>query len=449
MKKQLLLLLILVSAGFSAVTLEQAQTTVTPYFLSGEQLDIQPSDLTTSGSSSYWVLEAKSLNQIQVMFPVDANTGNIETSSSIKEVLKTHYLANFLVTDTTITDYLDSQLTYAQQRGDAFSSAKTDLEFYETQLGNITITSLSPLKSALSTGNSEATALRQQILSTKTTLGNVKSPGDVASAQGSLSSFFSKEGAFLSQSETVSSKASDFMIELAGNDELKTNRPDLLQALQGVVNSYSLRQSVTAQKDDLTLNKATIDAFFAGLDGKADDYYLKLTNRIEQSGNIGAINAIIENVNAYQANYTAIGNDATAKRVPDDYNDFAAKMDELHALINESYAYCNAGTLAECQKAEANFDDMDSLVTSLKSIVTSYSTACTNGATRACTGGTQTCANGVWGSCKTSGGFNWTLIIIMVIVIAGLVAFKFKDKILPEKPATSQPTDWQTQQYKF
>ncbi|MEM0372782.1 MAG: hypothetical protein QXO69_03035 [archaeon] len=453
MNKELAILLMLAASAFAAVTLEQAQATVTPYFLSGEQLDIRPATLTTSGSSSYWVLEAKSLNQIQVMFPVDANTGNIETSSSVKDVLKTHYLANFFATDDTITDYLDSQLAYAQQRGDAFGSAKDDFEFYEQQLGNITITSISSLKTALSTGKSQAEALRQKILSAKTAIASISSPNDVSSSQTALSSFFSSEAAFLSQCESIAEKANALNVELAGNEELKTTNPSLLQALQGVINTYSLRQSVTAQKDNLAQNRAAVDSFFVALDGKAEDYHAKLVNRMSQSGNIEAVNEIIKKITSYSNNYTQISSDAASKGIPDDYSGFGEKMAQLYSLINESNSYCSSGVLSECEKAKENYNEMDSLVASLKSIVSSYSTTCVNGATRSCAGGTQTCVNGAWSACKQlSGGINWTLVGAMLAAIIALLVFKFKDNIFPEKPAPSTQgalTDWQSQQYKF
>lgn len=460
MKKILsvLVFVCLVSGVFAQeydVTLDQAQQIVTPYIYQGEALDIQPQELTYSETTAYWVMETVSLGKIQVMFPVDAETGDIETSSFVKDVLKTHYLANYFVTDDTFSDFLSSELTFAQYKTDDFSNAKTQFEFYENQFDeNIQLNKLDDLKSALTNGRVKAEAVRSQIISTQSTITNINDILDVSATQNSFNNFLSKENAFLDSVENIGEIANDFMIELAGNDYLKINRTDLLQALQGVMTSNRLTESVTARKDSLTQNENTIDSFFAGLDAKADEYYVKLGNRLNQSTEEQARRVILEKLGNYSNQYQNLSSQgqslSSSYRASSGFN---LDIQNLYELLEDGYEYCSGTSLTECQRVEDDFDEIETLISRLESDIQNYGRECTSGQTRSCTtstdeSGTQTCTNGVWGVCVTGGGgLNWTLIIGLVIILALLVLFKFKDKIFGGGKVEEESSEWAS--YKF
>lgn len=439
------------------VTLDQAQQIVTPHIYQGEALDIKPQELTYSETTAYWVMEAVSLGKIQVMFPVDAETGDVETSSFIKDVLKTHYLANFFVTDDTFSDFLSSELTFAQHKTDDFSNAKTQFEFYENQFDeNVQLNELNNLKSALTNGKAKAQAVRSQIISTQSAIVNIDDVSDVSSTQDSFNNFLSKENAFLNSVESIGDISSDFMIELAGNDYLKINRTDLLQALQGVMTSNRLTESVTARKDSLTQNENTIDSFFADLDAKADGYYVKLNNRLNQSVEEQARRVILEKIGNYSNQYQNLSDQGQS--LPSSYrasSGFNSDIEQLYDLLEDGLEYCSGTSLTECQRAEDDFDEIETLISRLESDIENYGRQCTSGQTQSCTtatgeSGTQTCTNGVWGTCVAGGGgigLNWTLIIGLIVILALLILYKFKDKIFGGGKVEEETSEWAS--YKF
>lgn len=438
MKKILFALLIILFIGFAQVTLEEAQDIIRPYVYQGEQIDINPQRMTFAGAASYWVMEAVSLGQVQIMFPVDTESGIIDRDESIKEVLKTHYLANFFDTDTSISDYLDSQLTYAQQKKDFYANAYSQFEFYEAQFDeNVELTELSPLKSALSIGESKADSIRSQVSSTKQAISSIQSPSDISTAQSSLTTFFTKQEELLDSAEDIKGKANELLIELAGNDYLKENRTDILQALQGVISSNYLAESVTVKVDSLAQNRDTVNAFFADLDAKTNEYYTKLNNRVEQSAEEIERREILEQIGNYSSQYDVIVSDGLS--LSSDYrtsSGFDTKLEDLYALLNESYAFCSGTSIIDCRNAKDNYDNFETSLASLRSIIDSYSpTECVSGQTRSCTtsdggSGTQTCENNTWGSCVAEGGgLNWSLIIFLLLIIAVLVIYKFRDKL--------------------
>ena len=102
---------------------------------------------------------------------------------------------------------------------------------------------------------------------------------------------------------------------------------------------------------------------------------------------------------------------------------------------------------------EDDFDEVETLISRLESDIENYGRECTSGQIRSCTtstgeSGTQTCTNGVWGVCVTGGGgLNWILIIGLVIILALLVLYKFKDKIFGGGKVEEESSEWAS--YKF
>src|SRR3989344_8925158 len=110
------LLFLLVSTGFSAVTIETAGQVAANLSDRGESVNIKPQSLTTTGTADFWVMEIISLGRINVLVPVSADSGLIDQTDGTKPVMKAHYVANFFASTESVTNFLDNTLTYAQQK---------------------------------------------------------------------------------------------------------------------------------------------------------------------------------------------------------------------------------------------------------------------------------------------------------------------------------------------
>ena len=456
--KSLLIIFLLCTVVFSAVSFSECHKEAFQYVkvYEGETMTNLPNILNYKGAISYWVFEVKSNTaQIQFMIPVNSETGSIDYSSNSKDIIKTHYLSNFFDTDDSIAGYLSSQLTYAEIKEDTYSNAKTDLLFYEIQLGNFTVGNLTSLKNELEEGVDIASNLQTAILDTKSKIVEIKYYTQISSIDNSFDTFFLNQSSFLTQAEIISATSSALLIELADNEELITEKPQILQALQGVVNSYNLKQSVTSQKNDLKQNQDVIDGFFNGMDNKVDQFHINLVDRIEGTSDVQIIKNIITVLKNYSDIYIGFGNEINTKNIPNSYDGIEENMVGLFDLIEESKDFCKEEVLEDCKQARDNYEKIDTLVYSINNSINSYSTSCTTGQNKDCMiageSGTQTCLNGIWCSCVvSSSGYNMTLIIVLVVVILGLIVFKFKDDIMEKigsagEPAQEETSSWQSQ----
>ncbi len=433
---------LLFGLGFAqeySYSLDDAKEIVSGYIFQGEQGSIVPASPVYVNEKVFWVIEAVSFNQVNVMFPVNAETGIIEAGDDAKQAIKVHYLANFFATDDSVSDFLDDEKSFAQQRQDAFSAALQSLEVYEQQLDNVSLSTLQPLKNSLQDAVSKAEKVRSTAIDAKKSFTQISTPEDIGKTKTLLDDFFNADEAFLRACEDVSKKAGEFETELAGNDYLKQEKPDLLQAFQGVIVSYSLKQSVTAKQDSLSETKASIDAFFESLDAKADDYLVRLENRLASSQDKQRIDEIMKSLEDYSNKYANFTSQANAKGIPDDYKNLGSKLKQYYSLLNESYSLCSSSKLEDCEQAALNFDSLDKLGSSIESIISSYKAVeCVEGEVRACTvdgkRGTQKCVNGSWSECVV-GGFNTFWVVLGVLVVA-VVLYYYSTRKKKEEPET-------------
>lgn len=433
----ILLLLLIGAYAQLEITLDRAQQIATPYVYQGEQLDIKPQKLTTAGGTSYWVMEAKSLGQIQVMFPVDSKTGLINRDTSIKDVLKTHYLANFFATDDTIPNYLDGSLSFAQQTqadlDSKLTNFKTNVEPFMP--ANVTLTKKEPYKSAVSNAITRASSLRSSLTSMKSKISGINDPSDITVVQSGFSNLFSQETSFLNALDDVSTTSDALHTEVNQDVNAGTLDSSLGNSIILSTTHAGLSTSLIQRNDALTTNKNAMDSFFASLDSKADEYYVKLNNRLSSTSEELERKVILEKIGNYSSTYENISNSGNS--LPSDYrisSGFNSDLQRLYNLLNKSYSDCS-GDISTCRAVKSNYPTIDGLVTSLRADLSGYS-GCTNGQTRACTAasgesGTQTCANNVWSTCAASGGgggFNWLLIGGFLIIIVLLIVYRYRDK---------------------
>jgi len=446
MKRALLLAVILIGIGFASITSTQAGTKALQYAEAGESIKIVPEGLTYSGSTSYYVMELiGTTGRIEVMIPINSETGNVEIGDAVKDVLKTHYLANFFATDDAMKDFLDTTLSYAQGR--YFSSAISQLELYENQLpSGVTLVNLQPLKDSITAANAMNDELRNKILAAQeftTSTKTVWRTTDVDSTKTAFDQVFEKENAFIAALDDVAAIANDFMIELAGS-ELKTENPSLVQAFQGVITSNRLADGAsTRTKDDLTQNKNTINAFFSGLSAKSDDYLTKLRQRYENHISPTDIQQISDKLSEYSVNYSYINSNNVY--LPSSYQSQAS---DLHDVLTEAQNYFTNKNYTE---AKAKFDEIGNLVETLMAQINLCQTPCTGGKTHVdcvCKCPADTKEEG--GKCVSSGfSLNLPLIGGLILIIALLIAFKYKDKIFPGGGEVEEKPKDMWSNYKF
>jgi hypothetical protein len=423
-----LIVLMTVTSFAQSISIDDAREVASPYVYQGEALEMKPQTLAYSATKSYWVFEITSLGQIAVMVPVDADDGAIDHGADVEPVLKTHYLANFFATDSSIAEFLGSTLSFAQRKQDSYSNALSELETYEVQIPeNVTLTKLSPLKSSLEQGASRAEALRSRVLDAQLVMGSILRESDITNVESKFSAVFSAERSLLDKADDIIEDSNDFKTDIASSGLTGENAP-LAQALVGVINTYRLTESIIVEEDALTQNENTINSFFATLDSKGHDYLLKLQNRINESSASAKVRENLERIYGYSANYTSLMQSAAS--IPEDYlvsSGFVSDATSLGSLINETLGYCTSTRPEDCSQADTKFSSMATLVAALQSDIDSYNPITCSGG-KVLVSGVCRCPSGTeeqGGQCVApqGGGFNMMLIGGLIVLIIAVIIF--------------------------
>ena len=104
------------------------------------------------------------MGTISAMLPINSETGEVDVRDSMKDVLKTHYLANYFATQDAVLDLLNSVFSFAQSRDTELTNAMLKLEVSEAQLpSNITLVNLQLLEDAIDVANLKNKDLRDKI----------------------------------------------------------------------------------------------------------------------------------------------------------------------------------------------------------------------------------------------------------------------------------------------
>jgi len=447
MKKSALLVILLLALGLSTITKEDAWNKAVQYEEGSESPDLKPIGLTQSGTNSYWVIELKgAMGIINVMLPINSETGDVEVADSMKDVLKTHYLANYFTTQTAVPNLLDSVLSFAQGKNTDFTNAMLKLEVSEAQLpSNTTLENLLLLKDAIDDANLKNKALRDKVQETKALISQTKwRTTDVEASRTALNTVFSREEAFLQALEDVSTYASAIYVELAGNEYLKTDYYDLVLAFQLTIDSYKLTEGAPiAIEDDLTARKSEVSLFYGDLDSISAEYLTKLRSRVDRHISQTEIQNIKNQLTIYNANYTYINNNAQ-KISPSARGD----IQEMYDALNEAQGYFNNGNYSQ---AKALFSNMDTLVESLMGHIGDCPPVCSGGKepTSDCDCACPSDTTESNGECVGGFSLNFPLIGGLVIIIAILIVFKYKDKIFPGGGQVEEKTKDAWSNYKF
>ena len=431
MKRALLILALLIGIGFSAVTMttEEAWTLANQYVNTGETVDLKPIGLTYDGIKPYYVMELKGvMNVINVMLPINAETKKVEYGDSVKRVIETHYLANYFAPDdNAVRDSLESTLSFATSKADSYKKAISSLAIYEAQLpSNTTLENLQPLKESLDNAGTIAEDLIGQIQDAEAIVSSREwKTTDVARTLTSLNGVFSTQGDFFGAVDEMATTADALDVELASNGYLLTDYYNLVVGIQGVLGQ--LDYVPTAMKTTLSSNKDEVNSFFNGLGSISNEYLVKLRNRLDKYISQAEIGEIQTALTAYSANYTYIN--SKSGTIPPSYSD---DISNLYDTISAAQNYFNQKNYSE---AKADFEEIDDLIALLFSHIGDCPPECSGGMVAnsqcecACPSGT-TESNG---QCVSSGfSLNLPLIGGLIVIIALLVVFKYKDRILPK-----------------
>ncbi len=430
MKRALLFVVLLIGLGFSAVsmTIEQAWTMANQYVEPGETVDLDPVGLTYDGIKPYYVMELKGvLNIINIMLPINAETKVIEYGDSVKNVLKTHYLANYFAPDdNAIRSSLESTLSFATTKADEYKKALSDLAIFEVQIpSNTTLENLQPLKESLGDGRLMANDLISQIQEAEEIVSsNEWKTADVGRALTSLNGVFSKQQDFFDAVDAAATNADALDVELAGNSYLLSEYYNLVIGIQGVTNK--INYVPTAMKTTLSSNKNAVNSFFNGLDSISNEYLMKLRNRLDKYISEAEKEGIRVALVQYSANYTYINSKSDS--IPPSYEN---DISNLYDTISTAQNYFNQKNYSE---AKAKFSDIDNLITTLVSHIGECPPECTGGkvANNQCQ---CVCPSGTTesnGQCA-GGGFSLNLPLIggLILIMVLLIVFKYKDRIFP------------------
>src|SRR3989344_13773 len=351
------LLFLLVSTGFSAVTIETAGQVAANLSDRGESVNIKPQSLTTAGTADFWGMEIISLGRINVLVPISAASGLIDQTDAIKPVMKAHYVANFFASTESVTNFLDSMQGYAREQKDRqYRDALSQLAQLGVQVpSNVTLVTLQPLKDELNAALSSGSSLSSKIQEMRDKIMFLKSDNskiaanDADSAKIIMEGVFVKQEDFLDSLDVVAQKTTDLLVEVAG--DLKNQKPELALAFQGVTSSNNLQESTTAKRDTLTQNKNTINLFFNGVDVQVDGFLTKLRDRVSQSSVEVERKQVLAQLNDFAVNISFLLQNS-------DKISSTADFERLQALYNESNdAYQNADYAA----AKAGFAEISSL----------------------------------------------------------------------------------------
>jgi len=457
--KFLFLILILSVSVFSAVTYDNCYKTALKYvkYSEGESLDMKPNALTHYGSNQYWVFEVKSMGNIQFMIPVDADTGFLFYESSAKDVMKAHYLSNFFATHDSFDDFLSDLLSFAQHQRSDLNNKKTNLETYVDPYLNVTISSEASYKSALDSAINNADDLRSAITTLQGDLISINSFEDISKIQSEFSKMFSEENAFLNSLNDVVDASNDLHVEvgqLFTDGEIDQSTRD---SLLTYTTHSGLSDEVVSRQDALKSNKKVINDFFASMDSKIGQFYVKLVDRINSTSDSVVINEVLNTLANYSSTYSNFTKLIDEKQIPAYYEDVDDNMKQLYTLISKGNEDCSDKVLEDCQAVMSSFKDIDSLINKINASISSYSSSCNDGQRMACSigdsTGYKTCVNGKWSSCEVSSSsskYNYKLIGLLVLVIVGLIIFKYKDELMEKFTGDSEDEEedtgsWQSQ----
>jgi hypothetical protein len=180
-------------------------------------------------------------------------------------------------------------------------------------------------------------------------------------------------------------------------------------------------------KTTLSSNKDEVNSFFNGLGSISNEYLVKLRNRLDKYISQAEIGDIQTALTTYSANYTYINSKSDS--IPPFYSD---DISNLYDTITTAQNYFNQKNYSE---AKADFEEIDDLIALLFSHIGDCPPECSGGMVAnsqcecACPSGT-TESNG---KCVSSGfSLNLPLIGGLIVIIALLVVFKYRDRILPK-----------------
>ncbi|MFH0987094.1 MAG: hypothetical protein V1911_03560 [Candidatus Micrarchaeota archaeon] len=440
-----ILAVITAASGFAAVSVSDAQTAAGPYIFINEQPNMAPQMQVYGGSSLYWVFEIKRVGQLMAMIPVNVDTGLVESDESVKDALKTHYVANFFKEnnlDQVLSAVSDFASSTKYSLNGKLEMLNSDVKPYVNKTVYDSFTKLGAFESTINSASEYADNLMDKVseirlkLTLITTIDGA-SVSDIDSLASSFSSMFSSENSLLESISYAADASTEFKTEVnekhaAG--ELTSDERSLL--INVFLDSVSLENSVDVKSAEMDSNKVIVDSIFDGLDTKVSQFYSTLIERIENGEDARERADIQIKLMNYSGQYGILQENITEKEIPDTYSGIKSKMDELWDLINQSLSNCDADkNVTLCLAVKLKYDDIESGIDEIKGIITNY---IPEGCDITCDSGyalnTSTCL------CdpvvvKPAGGINMTYVIIAIALIAVLVLFKYKGKLFPASPS--------------
>lgn len=382
------------------VTLENAIQTVYSqnYSQPGlEYLDSTPKREVLVDSTQFWVVEIISAGNIAVMVPVNAKTGRVDTSDYMKDVLKTHYLANFLKKSKSLGQFLTDTRSFADTTQGSLDAKDSEYRNVLKPQLNRTFPGEGAYLGALVNAKQKAAALSSSIGDTQALMAGIQKPSDIFALQTSFTGVFAKERDFLDGLEAAMDASDALKGEILASG-LASENPSLYQALLNSI-SISGREKLPGMRTDLEGNEREISSFFSDLDNKGNDFLLKLRQRASQTLTEQQRKAVESSLTAYKSNYTYISSNQ-------DKVASAAKVEELRKMLEQSEKAYLAGDYAA---ARANFSKIDSAIRSLMDEIRSYVPPVVKP--------------------PQPQGMNWTLVLALAAVLVALVLYKFRDRI--------------------
>jgi len=443
--KRLLALLLIISVAFSAVTVEGAWDTASKYKYATENINIVPPLPTQSKGVDYWVFEISAYGSIKTMIPVNIETGEVYAGDDIIEGIKVHYLANFFSTNSDIEDFLDSTKTMALGKKNLFETKKLEYEtdFEPAIPENIPLSAESAYKNALQNAMSSASSVMNKAVSLKNKLEKISSFSDVSDIQSGFSALFDDQKRFAGYLEDVYTTASDLRKEITETIE---EHPDF-QAVGAQAKQSLLYSTLISDKNQLELdidsNENVINSFFAGINLNADQYLLRLQERVEEIiiPDEELEEFLTGKISEFSQEYITIAIDSVDEIDPQ----YSADITELNLKITEMQ------TLYSEQKyddAKALIFAIEDKISFLKSKIGSWPPKCEGGqyhdGTRCKCPSGQTLIDGKCAIEQEPYEINWMLVGGLAVLIIALLLYRFKDKLFGgkknEEELTEEPT---------
>lgn len=362
-----------------------------------EYLDSTPKSEVFTDSTPFWVVEVISAGSIVVMVPVNGKTGRIDTSDYMEDILKTHYLANFLEKSGSIKSFLTETRSFADTTQGSLDAKDSEYRNVLKPQLNRTFAKESAYLSALNAAEQRAAELSATIGSIEGLIAEIKRPSDIFELRASFTELFAKERAFLDAMEDAMDASDALKGEMLASG-LAAENPSLYQAL---FNSISIagREKLPGMRTTLGDNEREIGAFFSDLGSRGKEFLVKLRERASRTVSEQERKGIEASLNAYTANYTYIN--ANSEKV-----NSTAKIGELYKFLTQSKNALDAGDYAA---AKANFTKIDSLVSELAAEIAAYKPP--------------------EPAKPPAPGINWLLIAALAIILIALLLYKFKDRI--------------------